>query len=598
MIMRKYFVFIYILFISCSETNITDKLLDKKYQEVLDLSTSLVDKEPIKAILITDSILSLKVVLNDATLCKIYQIKQQAHLHELNADSVMLFGDSLRKYAQIIGDSAVIAKSLIVLPDTYIDYSKRKSMNPYVPMALRYFNKPEFQKEYATVLKLKVFQLENEGDYQASLDLLLKAYDIFIKLGEKKEEAKIVQMIANVYGDLNNPVLALKYYKIFEKSAKQLKDSVLIASSYTNYGVYYRKINKDSAIYFYNKALAIHYNMPISLSRVQTEYNLANLHFDKGEYNVARAIYNSLLKTCIERNYREGLVMTYNGLSTIFYAQKNINVAIDYMKKSISLADSLKMTTISLRLRPGLVGVYYGNKDYKSAADELLKMNHLSDSILSSQKQIALIELEKKYQAEVKEKENQYLQVQLKFRQSVIIILVVALIIFVILYRQRNILYKEREISYNAIMQKYKDEKESRDRLTRLDQEQMSLNLTKNELTLYDKIVSYYTIHKPYLNPKFRVDDLADAIDSNQKEIAQTLKMHMNQNFSAFTNKFRVEAARNLFEDKAHYHLKMEVIAEKSGFGTIQSFYNAFETFTGVKPGFYRSQIQTEHTLD
>lgn len=596
--MQRYIFILYIFFLGCKEGSKTDQLVEFKYRNQLKSLEAVISTAPDRVIAETDDLLQLKSQLNDATICKIFQLAQKANQVIKKDDLVMSLGDSVRFYGAKYGDSLTIAKSMVVLPDTYVDYSKRKSMNAYIPMVLRIFNHPEYQKEYAITLKLKVFQLEYEGDYQASLDLLLKAYDIFKKIGEKKEEARIAQMIANVYGELNNLPLSLKYYKLFELAATSLKDSVLIASANTNYGIHYRRINKDSSIYFYNKALAIHNARPFSMSKVQTEYNLANLYYDKKEYEKANSIYESILKTCKDNDYQEGLVMTYNGLSTIAYIQGNLSEAIAYMKASIALADSLKMTGISLRLMPDLIGIYYEKKDYKLAADASFKMKRISDSLLSNEKQIALIELEKKYQAEVKEKENQYLQVQLKFRQSVIIILVVALIIFVILYRQRNILYKEREISYNAIMQKYKDEKESRDRLTKLDQEQMSLNLTKNELTLYDKIVSYYTIHKPYLNPKFRVDDLADAIDSNQKEIAQTLKMHMNQNFSAFTNKFRVEAARNLFEDKAHYHLKMEVIAEKSGFGTIQSFYNAFETFTGVKPGFYRSQIQTEHTLD
>jgi len=554
----------------------------------------MIDNQPQKAKQNVDSLLNLSQDLDIASLCKVYQIKQKASLKLFENDAVMSYGDSIRKYAEKIGDSMSIAKSLIVLPDTYVDYSKRKSMNPYLPLALRIFNKPEFQKEYATILKLKVFQLEYEGDYQSSLNLLLNAYDIFRRIGEKKEEAKIAQMIANVYSDLNNLPLSLKYYQLFDKIATSLNDSVLIASANTNYGIYYRRINKDSSIYFYNKALLIHNARPFSLSKVQTEYNLANLYFDKKEYKKANTIYNSILNTCRTFNYHEGLVMTYNGLSTIAYSEGKFEEAINYMKQSIDLADSLKMTSITIRLMPDLIGIYYNKGDYKLAADVSFKMKQLSDSLLSNEKQIALIELEKKYQGEVKEKENQYLQIQLKLRQSIIIILTIALIGYIILFRQRNRLNKEREVSYRAIMQKYIAEKEERERFSKIETNTSQLNDIDSNKTLYDKIIIYYKEQKPYLNSKFRVDDLAEALETSQKEIAHTLKINVNYNFSAFTNKYRVETARRLFEDETYFHLKMEVIAEKSGFGTIQSFYNAFETFTGVKPGFYRSQMQTE----
>jgi AraC-like DNA-binding protein len=35
----------------------------------------------------------------------------------------------------------------------------------------------------------------------------------------------------------------------------------------------------------------------------------------------------------------------------------------------------------------------------------------------------------------------------------------------------------------------------------------------------------------------------------------------------------------------------MEDIANNSGFGSRQSFYTAFEEFTGLNPGFYRAEI-------
>ena len=128
------------------------------------------------------------------------------------------------------------------------------------------------------------------------------------------------------------------------------------------------------------------------------------------------------------------------------------------------------------------------------------------------------------------------------------------------------------------------------------ERESINLNISTNivpTLNLHEKILMYYKSNRPYLSSKFRVDDLANELETTQKEISQTLKQYYNLNFSSFTNKYRVEAARKMFEDPAYHHIKMEVIAEQSGFGTIQSFYNAFESFTGVKPGYYRTQIAT-----
>ena len=43
--------------------------------------------------------------------------------------------------------------------------------------------------------------------------------------------------------------------------------------------------------------------------------------------------------------------------------------------------------------------------------------------------------------------------------------------------------------------------------------------------------------------------------------------------------------------DAAYRNYKIEAIAAESGFGTRQSFYNAFEQQIGMKPSYYREYI-------
>lgn len=189
--MQRYIFILYIFFLGCKEGSKTDQLVEFKYRNQLKSLEAVISTAPDRVIAETDDLLQLKSQLNDATICKIFQLAQKANQVIKKDDLVMSLGDSVRFYGAKYGDSLTIAKSMVVLPDTYVDYSKRKSMNAYIPMVLRIFNHPEYQKEYAITLKLKVFQLEYEGDYQASLDLLLKAYDIFKKIGEKKKKQEL-----------------------------------------------------------------------------------------------------------------------------------------------------------------------------------------------------------------------------------------------------------------------------------------------------------------------------------------------------------------------------------------------------------------------
>ena len=103
--------------------------------------------------------------------------------------------------------------------------------------------------------------------------------------------------------------------------------------------------------------------------------------------------------------------------------------------------------------------------------------------------------------------------------------------------------------------------------------------------------MTYYETEKPYLDPKLKAIDVANELQVSQRQIAAVLKANGFSGFTNFNNKFRVEEVKRQFEVSDNAALKIEAIATQSGFGSRQSFYTAFEEFTGVNPGFYRSEI-------
>ena len=115
-----------------------------------------------------------------------------------------------------------------------------------------------------------------------------------------------------------------------------------------------------------------------------------------------------------------------------------------------------------------------------------------------------------------------------------------------------------------------------------------------SELAVLFRLCSYLEKEKVYLNTKLKVDDVAEAIQSSQREISFLLKKHKNQNFNSFINQYRVEEVLRIFNDSNYEHYKLESIAMMSGFGSKQSFYNTFEAVVGEKPAHYRQKVQTE----
>lgn len=107
----------------------------------------------------------------------------------------------------------------------------------------------------------------------------------------------------------------------------------------------------------------------------------------------------------------------------------------------------------------------------------------------------------------------------------------------------------------------------------------------KNELP--GKIVSYIDAH--YTDPAFYLGTLTDVFGLSDKTITKLIRGYCNQNFSSYLEELRIKRARILLEDRK---LSIAMIAQKSGFGSENTFYKAFKRVYNVSPGTYRDNLQ------
>lgn len=155
------------------------------------------------------------------------------------------------------------------------------------------------------------------------------------------------------------------------------------------------------------------------------------------------------------------------------------------------------------------------------------------------------------------------------------------LLVTISLFIHRVNLLKERELDFRDLSEKF---------------QQLEMKYSTDdtsELEVLFRLCTYFEKEKAYLNKKLKVDEVAEAIHSSQREISLLLKKHKNQNFNSFINQYRIEEVLRIFNDSNYEHYKLESIAMMSGFGSKQSFYNTFEAVVGEKPAHYRQKVQT-----
>ena len=581
-------VLLFALF-SCKNTTYEDKIPNKYKALFRDLDVK-VNKDVKGVIHATDSLLNLSSThsLNHASVLKIYTLRQQAFAKERAMDSVFSNGVQVRTLASAINDSLTIANSLMFIKGTF-DFSHLQAAEKYFPGAIRTFGKMNMLYNKAVLENLYSVILIQKGDFVTSQTLLLDAYEIMIKLDSVAPLFNVCMNMANNYNDSKSSRnLAIKYYTKALSIAQQMNDTVKQAAVLMNMGLYYDEPGIDSSLYYYNQALHIlsSYSKD-NMLKMKLNYNIANYYLSKGNYTTAEQDFIKLVEYGKQNNALETIVYAKKGLSSVYYKTSQYNKAIDQLSAAIQIMDTLGMKHETMTDYGDLMQLYKKAGNAAAALKTAEIYINLKDSLQSVEKQIAVQELEEKYHSDKREMALLNLKQVSSLRLKMVVFLSLAILLLLFLWRRSHILSKEKEASYHVLMQQYKQEKEER---TQLAQNTITVEENAN-VELLKRLQTYYEDEKPYLNPKLKIDDIAVYLNKTQKEILQALKIHNFSNINVFTNKFRVEEVRRLFEDPAYNHVKLESIGEQAGFGSKTSFYTAFELFTGMKPGYYRSKI-------
>ncbi|MEQ9299419.1 MAG: helix-turn-helix domain-containing protein [Cyclobacteriaceae bacterium] len=102
-------------------------------------------------------------------------------------------------------------------------------------------------------------------------------------------------------------------------------------------------------------------------------------------------------------------------------------------------------------------------------------------------------------------------------------------------------------------------------------------------------IEHYYVNERPFLKSDFNLAQLSEELSRNSREISQAINTSFKANFSDYTNKFRVESAKELITMQPE--MNMAEVLYAVGFNSKSSFYTAFKKLTRLSPKEYQRQV-------
>lgn len=110
---------------------------------------------------------------------------------------------------------------------------------------------------------------------------------------------------------------------------------------------------------------------------------------------------------------------------------------------------------------------------------------------------------------------------------------------------------------------------------------------------IFRQIEEYIETRRPYLNPDFKITQMANDLHINMAYITKSISKKRNMNFNSFINAYRIENVKMRMQtDTSRYTL--EYIYLSSGFKSQSSFNRAFKQQTGTTPSQYHRHLNEE----
>ncbi|MBD5357791.1 MAG: helix-turn-helix transcriptional regulator [Bacteroides sp.] len=110
---------------------------------------------------------------------------------------------------------------------------------------------------------------------------------------------------------------------------------------------------------------------------------------------------------------------------------------------------------------------------------------------------------------------------------------------------------------------------------------------------LVERIYSFMEESEAYCKPDFSLDQLAQAVGSNEKYVSQVINDQFGKNFSSFVNSYRIDmACRRLDGENKYAMLTIKAIGQSVGYKSHSSFVRAFKQIVGMNPSDYQKIAQ------
>lgn len=338
------------------------------------------------------------------------------------------------------------AKVLLELANHFLN-NNLDSCSLFAEEALVLSRNIKFSKGEMKALNVMGNVLQRRQDVDAAMLMYKDALAIAEKLNDKKGKAIAINNIAILYTDKNDYPKAMELYQEATRLEVEIGDSTGMAEGYNNIGVIYyymgdiartaeyleksivieEKLGNKSvlkkgyinlgAILEYQKEYAKaldYYTRAYELSKSLNDlkemgiclHNMGGMLMSLGRYDEAEAKINEAIQIKVKLGDNKGLATTYVNVGLLYQNRNNVNKAEEYYLKALNLAKSCGAGEVYKETHKYMATLKEKIGDFKKALEYERLFNAIQDSLFSQEMAIQVSELEVKYKAAEKDRDN------------------------------------------------------------------------------------------------------------------------------------------------------------------------------------------------
>ncbi len=290
------------------------------------------------------------------------------------------------------------------------------------------------------------------------------------------------------------------------------------------------------------------------------------------------------------------LDLLHNAVADGYFALNDYRSAIKHYKNA--LVESIS-TSFDTTVHKNLSETYTRTKDYESALKHNSAYLKLKDSLDELKVRQEIVDITEKYESSKKQVEIEKLnfekaQNELVIKEQKNQLIIVSLALFCLLFVVSTIYYfflkqkKQKHLLFLKNVELAKELKQRQKIKKKKKQRVDPSSIQDSQRIKIHEAIDKMVETEFFLDTNMTLAKMAKYIDTNTTYLSKVINDDYKKSFATFLNELRLSYTLESLESEPRFRkLTIDHIAEKSGFASSSTFYNAFKKYTGLTPSYY-----------